>query len=123
MKRLVALMFAGALTIGALAIGPQTAAVAEPAAPVAYEAAAEPDDVSVMGWPTGCGNGKYDNGWSAECSKSNGGSYSASAICRPYDGGPLVFRDAAWRTSGVSYVFCPPLTQIQSGGINLKSTS
>ncbi|WP_159394807.1 hypothetical protein [Streptomyces sp. H-KF8] len=74
-------------------------------------------------WPTGCSNGKFDNGWEARCSNSNGGSYKATVLCKPFDGGDLVVRDAGvWKTSGISYVSCPPLTGVNSGGIITRST-
>ncbi|GAB2901974.1 hypothetical protein GCM10027074_78600 [Streptomyces deserti] len=78
--------------------------------------------VSPTAHPTGCTSGKHDNGWSAKCSKSNGGHYKASVTCFPFDGGDRVVRWAShWRSSGTSYVSCPPLTQVESGGFVTKA--
>jgi hypothetical protein len=42
--------------------------------------------------------------------------------CFPFDGGPRVVRWAShWKSSGVSYVSCPPLTQVESGGFVTKA--
>lgn len=111
-----------------LTFGLQSAASAAPAnvaefvvAQANYEAASE--DVSVKGWPTGCYYQKHGNGALASCSNSNGGSYKASVICTPYDGGDLIVRDATvWKTSGPSIVNCPPLSSFYSAGINKRST-
>jgi hypothetical protein len=87
-------------------------------------------NVSVKGWPTGCANGKYQAkfegytamGWYAECKKSNGGHYKATIICRPYDGGDDIYRDAsAWKSSGKSIVFCPESSIRLEGGIIERS--
>ncbi|MFJ7422661.1 hypothetical protein ACIQXD_29275 [Streptomyces uncialis] len=79
-------------------------------------------DVSVMGWPTGCSDVIAGNGWSVYCRNGNGGSYKASVICGPLDGGPKVTRDAvSWVRSGWSYVSCPPLTGVISGGFWSRS--
>jgi hypothetical protein len=75
-------------------------------------------EVSVRAHPTGCSNGIYDNGWYAKCNKSNGGEYRAWVRCLPLNGGPIVERDApTWRSSGLSKVFCPPLTMVENGGM------
>lgn len=73
------------------------------------------------GWPTGCEDAKYDNGWYAACRQANGGRWKASVTCVPLHGGPDVTRDGAWVTSGMSLVFCPPLTVVKTGGVWTRS--
>ncbi|NWF29228.1 hypothetical protein HW130_23730 [Streptomyces sp. PKU-EA00015] len=91
------------------------------AAPAEYVPAS--NDVSIMAHPTSCSNGQNQNGWEAHCRNSNGGSYKATVTCRPRAGGDLVIRDATvWKSSGLSIVFCPPLTAVVYGGIITKST-
>jgi hypothetical protein len=72
-------------------------------------------------WPTGCSNERYDNGWMAHCKHVNGGHFKASVTCVPWNGGPLVTRDAGWSSGNPSYVFCPPQTSVKSGGIWTRS--
>ncbi|GGV77019.1 hypothetical protein GCM10010294_44030 [Streptomyces griseoloalbus] len=75
-------------------------------------------DTSATAHPSGCSNGLYENGWHVICSKSNGGQYRAWVRCLPLNGGPKVERDAAtWKSSGMSIVSCPPLTQVDTGGM------
>ncbi|MFF1498272.1 hypothetical protein [Streptomyces sp. NPDC058304] len=84
--------------------------------------AATSGEATVSGWPTGCSYGEFDNGSYATCKNSHGGSYRATVICWPYAGGPLVVHDAtAWKTSGLSYAFCPPMTKYSSAGIDERS--
>ncbi|MFJ9588678.1 hypothetical protein [Streptomyces acidicola] len=90
--------------------------------------AASSGDVSTMGWPTGCTNGKFDgplgakDGWQATCSNSNGGRYKALIICTPILGGNKITLEApVWTTSGKSIVYCPPYTVRSSGGIMERS--
>jgi hypothetical protein len=109
MRKSSSKLLAAAGLAACLTLGVQGAASAAPA--------------GATGWPTGCTNGKFDNGWEARCTKSNGGHYRANVTCRPEDGGPLVWREATvWKSSGISYVFCPPLTQVLSGGITTKAS-
>jgi hypothetical protein len=79
---------------------------------------------TTAGWPTGCSYGKYDiDGAWAECSKSNGGVYRAVVICKPLDGGLNINKEASvWKTSGVSLVFCPPMSVYQVAGITSKAS-
>lgn len=80
--------------------------------------ASSPGDTAIMAHPTGCSNGVYTNGWVAKCKHSNGGKYRAWVRCLPLGGGPMVERDAPrWISSGPSKVFCPPLTEVENGGI------
>jgi hypothetical protein len=75
-------------------------------------------EVSITAHPTGCSDGPYENGWYVTCSKSNGGQYRAWVRCFALNGGPKVERDAAiWKSSGRSIVSCPPLTQLDTGGM------
>ncbi|BBC32481.1 hypothetical protein SGFS_037750 [Streptomyces graminofaciens] len=81
-------------------------------------------EMSITAWPTGCSNGKYEDGWAAKCTDSNGGRYRATVTCKPDGGGPLIVRyPAVWKSKGLSIVYCPPLTLNISGGIITKSTS
>ncbi|WP_329337195.1 hypothetical protein OG252_17885 [Streptomyces sp. NBC_01352] len=106
MKKLHSTLFAAMGMAACFTLGTQGAANAAPA-----------------GWPTGCSYGKFDNGWEARCTNSNGGSYKATVTCQPLDGGALIVRDATvWKTSGISYVFCPPMSFVKGGGIITKST-
>ncbi|MFI6703773.1 hypothetical protein ACIBJC_33375 [Streptomyces sp. NPDC050509] len=87
----------------------------------AANAAPTSGDVSIKAHPTGCSNGVHEQGWSAICSKNNGGQYRASVRCLPFDGGRIVERDATvWKSSGLSIVYCPPLTTVVSGGFWTK---
>jgi hypothetical protein len=118
MKKLSYGLLAGMVIAGSATLGGASTANAEPRADGIRSGSA-----SVRAWPTGCTNGKFDNGWSAKCTHSNGGSYRATVICQPYGGGDKVWRDAnVWRTSGISRVFCPPLTQVLSGGIESRAS-
>lgn len=110
-------ILSAALVMGAsVTLGVHGAANAADKSPAAHEMASGGE--SIKAWPTGCHYGPHDNGAEAQCSHSNGGSYKASVNCLPYDGGNMVVRDAsAWKTSGLSYVFCPPLTTFSSAGI------
>lgn len=89
-------------------------------------ASAANSEVSPMGWPTGCTFGRFtgdDAAAQAICNKSNGGSYRAVVICAPLDGGKKIVREpSVWKTSGYSYVFCPPMTMYSSSGINQRAT-
>lgn len=73
--------------------------------------------------PSGCQYGKADlNGAEARCTKSNGGHYKAIVICRAQDGGPDIAREAgAWKSSGLSLVFCPTMTTYKTAGIMTKA--
>ncbi|MYS89851.1 MULTISPECIES: hypothetical protein [Streptomyces] len=119
MKKLSAALFAAAAMT---AFGLQSTATAA-------EAGSQ-GNVSVKGWPTGCTNGKYAKGlggytalgWQAQCKKSNGGHYKATIICRPFDGGDDIYRDApVWKSSGKSIVFCPEASIRVEGGIKERS--
>ncbi|MCP3766413.1 hypothetical protein [Streptomyces sp. MAR25Y5] len=72
--------------------------------------------------PSGCSYGKWDlDGAWAECSKSNGGKYKATVICRALDGGGDIHREAGvWKSSGVSLVFCPTMTTYKTAGLLTK---
>ncbi|MFD0141470.1 MULTISPECIES: hypothetical protein [unclassified Streptomyces] len=96
--------------IAALSFGLQGTASAGPA--------------GATGWPTGCtSKTNYENGAMARCSKSNGGHYKASAICSRMDGsGKIDVEAPIWRSSGWSYVFCPPATVFSSAGIVTKAS-
>ena len=121
MKKSFYILSAALLMGASVTLGAQGAANAADESPAGHEVAS--GKVSLRAWPTGCRYGQFDNGAEASCSHSNGGSYSASVICRPEDGGDFIVRDASvWKTSGRSYVFCPPLTQFNSAGINTRST-
>jgi hypothetical protein len=98
-KKIGATLLAAA---GLAAFGLQGVATAAPAGATAH--------------PTQCSNGKYENGWSMHCRKSNGGAYRASVMCKPHNGGAVIERDATvWKTSGLSIVYCPPLTYVVGG--------
>jgi hypothetical protein len=63
------------------------------------------------------------NGWQAACDKSNGGHYKATVTCLPWDGGKAIVRDSAgWKSSGPSFAFCPPSSDVKSGGILTKAS-
>jgi hypothetical protein len=129
MRKLLYTAFAAAMMTVGLTFGVQAVAAAAPvdhgvAAVAQSDHAVASDDVSVQGWPTGCTYGKIPNeaGAYASCSNSNGGSYKATVNCARIDGGGIVVRDAGvWKTSGTSYVFCPPLTVYKTAGIITKS--
>ncbi|MER8004031.1 hypothetical protein [Streptomyces sp. NPDC095613] len=104
MKKLFATLFATAMMAALPVQGTATAATSGEASPA--------------GWPTGCTHGKNGaNGWLAYCTSHNGGRFKATVICAPQEGGPYVNRDAtSWSQTTVSYVYCPPLTAVISGG-------
>lgn len=107
MKKVWALLFAA---IAVTTLGFQSPAAAAPTA-----------------WPTGCSFGRWsgdpDAAWAA-CDRSNGGSWRALVICRNLETGRDITRSAtAWRTSGDSYVFCPPMTMYRSAGIETRASS
>ncbi|MEV8413124.1 hypothetical protein AB0P45_05830 [Streptomyces niveus] len=105
MKKVTAVLFAASVLAS---VGLQGMATAAPTGATA--------------WPTGCSNQRYNEGWTATCSNSNGGSYKATVTCAPYNGGPDVVRDNPnWIKSGRSIVFCPPATTVQFGGIWTRS--
>ncbi|MGW0710375.1 hypothetical protein ACWD4G_31220 [Streptomyces sp. NPDC002643] len=80
-------------------------------------------DVSIMAWPTGCSNGKYGEGWEAQCRNSNGGHYKATVTCSPDSGGKAIVRyPSVWKSKGLSIVHCPPLTFVVGGGIITKAS-
>jgi hypothetical protein len=130
MRKLLYAAFAAAMMTIGLTFGVQAAAAAAPvdhdvAAVVESDQAVAADDVTVQGWPTGCSYAKIpgDEGGQAHCSSSNGGSYKATVNCARIDGGGIVVRDAGvWKTSGISYVYCPPLTVYKTAGIITRST-
>ncbi|WP_275561598.1 hypothetical protein [Streptomyces sp. 5-6(2022)] len=100
-----------------VALGFQGTAAAAPAA-------TEAGDVSIMDWPTDCYYGKFSDGTQAECEKSNGGSYKAVVICTRYDNfEKVVHEPQLWRTSGISYAFCPMGTFYSSSGIKTRASS
>lgn len=79
-------------------------------------------EIGVMGWPTGCSYGKWDNGAWANCSSSNGGHYRARVICTPGDGSYVHRAPETWVSEGGSYVWCPPRTGFVSAGIETKAS-
>ncbi|MFJ2968545.1 hypothetical protein ACIPIC_40550 [Streptomyces collinus] len=89
-----------------------------------FQGAASAAPTGPTGWPTGCvSQTNFDNGAMARCSDSNGGHYRASVICTRLDGGGKINREAtAWRTSGWSNVYCPPMTSFFSAGIVTKAS-
>jgi hypothetical protein len=110
MKKVCATLFAATVMA---ALGLQGSATAAPA--------------GATGWPTGCAYSKYTaggaNGWQAACDKSNGGHYKATVTCLPWDGGKAIVRDSAgWKSSGPSFAFCPPSSDVKSGGIITKAS-
>ncbi|WP_165985066.1 hypothetical protein [Streptomyces sp. YIM 98790] len=117
MKKMSAALFTTAVV--AVLGFPGTATAAEPST----ETQQNFGDISIMAHPTGCTYGKYTNGSSAECKQSNGGSYKAVVRCRTSDNTIITREPELWRTSGISYVFCPPMTFYESSGIKTKSTS
>lgn len=120
MKKIYSLLAVVALALG-MAFGIQGGASAEPAAPVAREAAAA--DVSIQAWPTGCSHEAFaGEGWRAKCNRSNGGSWHAVVVCLPSDGGEEFQRFGPWRYSGWSTVYCPVLTYAINGYIIQRSS-
>ncbi|MGW0609684.1 hypothetical protein [Streptomyces sp. NPDC002788] len=123
MKKTYSTLLAATGMAACLTLGLQGTATAAPASPAGHKMASE--DVSIMGWPEGCTNGKYGNGWYARCTKPNGGSFKASVTCKPYDGGAPFDRWAGhWETSagGLSVVNCPPMSNVVTGGFVTRST-
>lgn len=84
-----------------------------------------PATAAPTGWPAGCTNHRSSmgGGWSATCSHSNGGHHKAAVICTRDDGGPDVTVHAVkWKDRGApSFIACPPLTSVKSGGIITRS--
>ncbi|GAA2288141.1 hypothetical protein GCM10010415_69380 [Streptomyces atrovirens] len=89
-----------------------------------FHGAASAAPAGATGWPTGCHyQTNYENGAMAICDKANGGHYKASALCVRLDGGGTIdIESTSWRSSGWSYVYCPPLTQFKSAGIVTKAS-
>ncbi|MGW6982037.1 hypothetical protein ACWGE1_21825 [Streptomyces sp. NPDC054932] len=77
------------------------------------------------GWPSGCTNhlSPIGGGWVAQCSKSNGGHYKASAICEVWEDRRLIIvHSEAWKNDGrPSFIACPPQTSVKTGGIITRS--
>ena len=118
-KTLYALFAAMAMTMGILTTVQGTAAAA--AAPTSASAVQE--DVTIMGWPSGCADGKWDNGWYGGCSHGNGGSWQVFVTCRPEGGGSTFTRNGLWKTRGNSYVSCPTLSYAINGGLWTSPTT
>ncbi|GAA2158979.1 MULTISPECIES: hypothetical protein [Glycomyces] len=117
-KTIYSLLAAMAMAISLL-VGAHGAAAAAP------DAAPASDDVSIMGWPSGCADYQYNNGWLARCTKANGGSWMAFAVCQTEGGGPRFTRNpSVWQTvSNVpSYASCPPGSFVVDGGIWTSNT-
>jgi hypothetical protein len=78
------------------------------------------------GYPTDCEDYQSNNGWYAKCA-SGGGKFKATVICKPWDGGPQVHREAPdWSyPGGSSWVSCPPRSAVDvnssGGGILFSS--
>ncbi|MEU5873989.1 hypothetical protein AB0A73_20840 [Glycomyces sp. NPDC047369] len=126
MKKTIYALLASMAMAVSLLTGIQGAAAAEPE-PAAVTAAAvtTADDVSIMGWPSGCADYQYNNGWLARCTKANGGSWMAFAVCQTEGGGPRFTRNpSVWQTvSNVpSYASCPPGSFVVDGGMWTSNT-
>lgn len=67
-------------------------------------------------WPTGCSNGKYEEGWEASCRNSNGGRYKATVTCIPDGGGkPIVRYPSVWKSRARSGDLVLSLIQTRAG--------
>ncbi|TWD13166.1 hypothetical protein FB570_11993 [Streptomyces sp. T12] len=89
--------------------------------------AASAGPVTVTAHPSGCSYQTLvldgHRGASAQCTKSNGGHYKAIVVCRRVLNGDKVSREAAaWKSSGLSTVWCPPETIEETAGIMTKAS-
>ncbi len=102
--------------VAAAAIMGVTSATSAAAAPVP----AEPQS----GYPTDCHGYVVKNGWYSSC-KSGSGKYKSTAICKPWDGGPVFHTSAGgWSTPSVdsySWSKCPAQSTALDGGILYSS--
>ncbi|MEU6248576.1 hypothetical protein [Glycomyces sp. NPDC047010] len=128
MKKTIYALLASTAMAVSLLTGIQGAAAAEPepaqAAPVTAVAAAD-DDMTIMGWPSGCADYQYYQGWLARCTKANGGSWMVFAVCQTEGGGPRFTRNpSVWQTTSnvPSIVSCPPGSFVVDGGIWTSNT-
>ncbi|MEU5873990.1 hypothetical protein AB0A73_20845 [Glycomyces sp. NPDC047369] len=93
LKRTIGAVGAGMMLAGLFSLGTAVPAAAE-------------DEVSAMGWPTGCTVVLQDWGAYANCSNHNGGSYQAVATCKDSNGNTFIV-NGPWRQVGASRAFCP----------------
>ncbi|MFB9661252.1 hypothetical protein ACFQS3_00880 [Glycomyces mayteni] len=103
LKRTAAAAAAGLMLAGMFSLGTAVPAAAE-------------DDMTIMGWPTGCTAQVQDWGGVASCSSHNGGSYQAVATCKDSNGNTFI-ANGAWRQTGWSRAFCPGSSHAVSANI------
>lgn len=81
-------------------------------------ATASASEVGTMAHPSGCSHEVAGNwGTVARCSKHNGGSYRAIAVCKDPETGKVVWSYGGWRQYGYSYAYCNGSTRATSAGI------
>ncbi|MFB9661251.1 hypothetical protein ACFQS3_00875 [Glycomyces mayteni] len=125
MKKTIYALLASTAMALSLLTGVQGASAAEPEPAATAAVATASDDVTIMGWPSGCADYQYYNGWLARCTKANGGSWLVFAVCQTEGGGPRFTRNpSVWQTTSnvPSIVSCPPGSFVVDGGIWTSNT-